>query len=210
MSYIYKITNIKNNKIYIGKTNRTIEERFKEHCKDYKKRDYEKRPLYAAMRKYGAENFSIELVEETDNPEEREKYWIEHYGSFKNGYNATLGGDGKSYIDYDLVVATYKENPIQKEVAKLLNISEDTVNTALKVKKIKTLSQAEAVRISVGKVVNQYDLQGKYLNSYPSTRAAAESLHKITTSNGAASHIADVCKGKRKTAYGYIWKFSEN
>ena len=62
MSYIYKITNIKNSKFYIGKTNRTIEERFKEHCKDYKKRDYEKRPLYTAMRKYGAENFSIELV----------------------------------------------------------------------------------------------------------------------------------------------------
>ena len=29
---------------------------------------------------------------------EREKYWIEYYGSFKNGYNATLGGDGKAYI----------------------------------------------------------------------------------------------------------------
>ena len=209
MSYIYKITNIKNNKIYIGKTNRTIEERFKEYCQDYKKRDYEKRPLYSAMKKYGIENFSIELVEETDNPEEREKYWIEYFGSFKNGYNATLGGDGKSYIDYDLIVATYKEIPIQKEVAKLLNVSTDTVYTALKTKKIKTLSQAEAVRISVGKVVNQYDLQGKYLNSYPSARAAAESLHKITASNGAASHIADVCKGKRKTAYGYIWRFSK-
>ena len=48
-------------------------------------------------------------IEETDNPEEREKYWIEYYGSFKNGYNATVGGDGKPYIDYDLVVATYRE-----------------------------------------------------------------------------------------------------
>lgn len=35
------------------------------------------------------------MIEETDIPEEREKYWIEYFGSFKNGYNATIGGDGK-------------------------------------------------------------------------------------------------------------------
>lgn len=210
MPYIYKIINNVNQKIYIGKTTRTIEERFKEHCKDYKKRDLEKRPLYSAMKKYGIENFSIELVEETDNPEEREKYWIEYYGSFKNGYNATVGGDGKPYIDYDLVAATYKELKIQKAVAKKLNISNDTVSRVLKIKNIPSLNQSEAVRLSVGKIVNQYDLQGNYLNSFPSTRAAAESLNKVTSkSNGACSHIADVCKGKRKTAYGYIWKFSE-
>ena len=210
MPYIYKIINNVNQKIYIGKTTRTIEERFKEHCKDYKKRDLEKRPLYRAMKKYGIENFSIELVEETDNPEEREKYWIEYYGSFKNGYNATIGGDGKPYIDYDLVAATYKELKIQKAVAKKLNISEDTVSRVLRIKNIPSLNQSEAVRLSVGKIVNQYDLQGNYLNSFPSTRAAAESLNKVTSkSNGACSHIADVCKGKRKTAYGYIWKFSE-
>ena len=210
MPYIYKIINNVNQKIYIGKTTRTIEERFKEHCKDYKKRDLEKRPLYRAMKKYGIENFSIELVEETDNPEEREKYLIEYYGSFKNGYNATIGGDGKPYIDYDLVAATYKELKIQKAVAKKLNISEDTVSRVLRIKNIPSLNQSEAVRLSVGKIVNQYDLQGNYLNSFPSTRAAAESLNKVTSkSNGACSHIADVCKGKRKTAYGYIWKFSE-
>ena len=59
------------------------------------------------MRKYGIEHFHIELIEETDNPEEREIYWIEKKQSFKNGYNATIGGDGRKYIDYDLVIATY-------------------------------------------------------------------------------------------------------
>lgn len=56
------------------------------------------------MRKYGIENFHIELIEETTNPEEREKYWIEYLGTYKNGYNATLGGDGKHYLDYDLII----------------------------------------------------------------------------------------------------------
>ena len=58
--YIYKITNLINQKAYIGKTTSTIEKRWKEHCQDYKRRQYEKRPLYDAMNKYGIENFSIE------------------------------------------------------------------------------------------------------------------------------------------------------
>ena len=106
MAYIYQITNQVNGKIYVGKTEFSIEKRFKEHCDDAYREAKEKRPLYAAMRKYGIENFHIELLEETDNPEERETYWIEQKQSFKNGYNATMGGDGRRYIDYDLVIAT--------------------------------------------------------------------------------------------------------
>ena len=44
------------------------------------------------MRKYGIEHFHIELIEETDNPKEREVFWIENKRSFKNGYNSTEGG----------------------------------------------------------------------------------------------------------------------
>jgi hypothetical protein len=61
------------------------------------------------MNKYGIEHFHISQIEETNDPDEREKYWIEYYGTFKNGYNATIGGDGKRYLDYDLIIALYKE-----------------------------------------------------------------------------------------------------
>ena len=103
MAYIYKITNDINNKIYIGKTHLNIEQRFKIHCQDSQKVTQEHRPLYAAMRKYGIEHFYIELVEETTNPEEREIYWINYYNSFKNGYNATLGGDGKQLFSHEQI-----------------------------------------------------------------------------------------------------------
>ena len=105
MPYIYKITNSINGKIYIGKTLQSIEERWKEHCRDCTKSRVEKRPLYEAMNKYGKENFSIELVEECEESvlNEREVFWIEYYGSFKNGYNATIGGDGRPYIDYEMI-----------------------------------------------------------------------------------------------------------
>ena len=210
MAYIYQITNDINGKIYIGKTERTVEERFKEHCQDAFRRNFEKRPLYAAIRKYGASHFHVETLEETDNPEEREVYWIEVKRSFKNGYNATLGGDGKHYIDYDLVIATYKEVQNQAEVARRLGIDASSVRSILHSNNVETVPVGLASALATGKIVNQYDLQGNYIQSFVSAKAAAESLNKITsTSNGASSHISDVCRGKRKTAYGYIWKFSE-
>lgn len=210
MAYIYQITNDINDKIYIGKTERTIEERFKEHCKDCLRRDFEKRPLYRAMKKYGIEHFHIELLEETNSPEEREVFWIEQKRSFKEGYNATLGGDGKHYIDYDLVIAMYLELQNQNEVARRMGISQDTVSIVLKNNNIERLTSSESAARATGKVINQYSLNDEYIQSFSSAKAAAESLGKITsTSNGASSHISDVCRGKRKTAYGYKWKFSE-
>ena len=208
MAYIYQIVNDINDKIYVGKTERGIEERFREHCKDYTRRDFEKRPLYRAMKKYGVEHFHIELLEETDNPEEREVYWIEQKRSFKDGYNATLGGDGKHYIDYDLVIAMYLELQNQNEVARRMGISSDTVHTILKSNDVDILKNSEVSARVTGKIINQYSLDGEYIQSFPSAKAAAESLGKISsTSNGASSHISDVCRGKRKTAYGYKWKF---
>lgn len=160
------------------------------------------------MKKYGIENFIIEEVEQTDSPEDRERYWIEYYGSFKNGYNATLGGDGRPYIDYDLVVATYKELKVKQLVADALNIHVLTVSKILKERNIENIyTNKEVMQIAKGKVVNQYTLNGEFIKSFPSYTEAARSLGKITSSSkGASTHISNVCKGKRKSAYGFIWK----
>ena len=213
MAYIYKITNDINQKIYIGKTEFSIEKRFKEHCSDAFKDRNEKRSLYAAMRKYGIENFHIELVEETDNPEERETYWIEYYGSFKNGYNLTLGGDGKKYIDYDLVVKTYQEIQNIRETARILKIDEGHASKILKIKNISTKTSQEILKEQTQKPVGMIDLNNNnLLNSFSSLADAAKYLienNKTTSTNfkGIASHIGKVCNGKRGTAYGYKWKF---
>lgn len=204
MAYIYQITNDINGKIYIGKTERTIQERWREHCRDYLNRNYEKRPLYSAMKKYGIEHFHIELIEETDKPEEREKFWIEQKRSFKTGYNATLGGDGKKYLDYDLIIATYKQVQSQIETAKIVGCFDDTVRMVLQQNDIPILSSEEVNIAKNGLIINQYDLYNNYIQSFPSAHAAANSLGKK-----GVSHITDVCKGKRKTAYGFIWRFAD-
>lgn len=206
MSYIYKITNDINNKVYIGKTEFNIEKRWKEHCRDSQK-NYINRPLYNAMKKYGTEHFNIELIEECNNPEEREKYWIERYRSFKYGYNATLGGDGKKYLDYDLVIATYKELKSIKETAQKLNINEKSVHNILIENNEQIINSQTINKEKQGSMINQYTLDGKYIQTFISLGDALIALGKDKGSNGAKSHISDVCKGKRKTAYGYIWKY---
>lgn len=118
-SIIYKITNDINNKVYVGKTTLSIEERFKEHCSDSKKESKEKRPLYSAMRKYGQEHFKIELIEECETivSSEREQYWIGYYKGYEEGYNATRGGDGIILYDYSKIEKLLKEGKSVKEIS---------------------------------------------------------------------------------------------
>ena len=211
MAYIYQIQNDVNGKIYVGKTEFSIEKRFKEHCNDAYKNSKEKRPLYAAMRKYGIEHFHISLLEETDNPEERECYWIERLRSFKDGYNATIGGDGKKYLDYDLIISTYKQVKNIARTAKICQCDKSSVSKILKEYKIEIISQQEVNqhRANVIFMLNK-DTQ-EIIRSFISASEALRYLNQegitSSTSHGAMSHITDVCKGKRKTAYGYKWSY---
>ena len=211
MAYIYQITYDINGKIYIGKTEFSIEKRFKEHCADAFKDRNEKRPLCAAMRKYGVEHFHIELIEETDNPEEREVFWIENKRSFKNGYNATVGGDGKKYIDYDLVISTYKEIKSIIDTAKALNISADSVSNILHQNNISIISSSEVNLNKYGKITNMYSLEGEFLKSFSSTNEAAQYMIDNNLTNCKKTtikqHITEVCTGRRNTAAKYKWKY---
>lgn len=100
MQGIYKITNLINDKCYIGKTNNSYR-RWKDHQRlavTPNHKEYDK-ALYQAMRKYGIENFEFEIIEELKDysiSREREKYWIQYFNSYNNGYNENLGGDGGS------------------------------------------------------------------------------------------------------------------
>lgn len=211
MAYIYQIVNDINQKVYVGKTEFSIERRFKEHCKDAFRERNENRPLYRAMRKYGIEHFHVELLEETDNPNEREVYWIEQKRSFKYGYNATRGGDGKRYLDYDVIIETYKQLQSIVEVAKKLNIDDHQVSLILRANGITIKPSSQINREKLGNPVNQFTKDGEYIQTFPSVREAAITVKGCTPKDitgGEISHITDVCKGKRKTAYGYKWEYA--
>lgn len=140
--FIYKITNRVNNKVYIGQTHFTIEHRYKQHIKNFNI-EHRQQPLYKAFAKYGIENFSIEKLEEVecDKLNEREIYWIAYYDSFKNGYNATLGGNGQLYqwtdSQYDEMKSLYLSGFTTKKIAELFNVSAYTIIGILKSLNIK-------------------------------------------------------------------------
>ena len=205
MAYIYKITNDINSKVYIGKTQFSIEKRFQEHCKDAFKEKNEKRPLYSAMRKYGIEHFHVELIEETVIPEQREIYWIEYYGSFKYGYNATMGGDGKRYCDYDLIYSLYCEGKNILEISQATGYDIVTCRIALDEHGVSHEERVERGRQKIKKTVLQLDRETEEIIAiFPSIQEAYRFLNKPFS-----SHISAVCKGKRKTAYGYKWRYGQ-
>ena len=91
--YIYKITNLINGKIYVGRrsTHLSIEEDpyFGSGGKYYQN----------ALKKYGIENFSKEILEICDSFDSlcfREEFWIMNLKSYKRevGYNATTSSNG--------------------------------------------------------------------------------------------------------------------
>ena len=213
MAYIYKMTNNINGKIYIGQTKYDIFERLKSHKKDSKRENNKNRPIYIAINKYGIDNFSTEIIEEVpiEKLDEREKYWIEYYRSFKYGYNATVGGAGKKYIDYDLVIETYKNVRCLSKTAELCDCHIDSVRNILNQNNIE-IDRVNPIKL-ISKIVNMYNENGNYIMSFSSTREAARFLIKEYNLNersesSHSAHISACCRGKRKTYVGFIWKYA--
>lgn len=95
--FIYKITNLSNDKIYIGKTVKDIGVRLLEHIAGSKK--HQNTFLEKAIAKYGDRMFDVEELWKCYSDKEmneREKHFIKKYNSIakKFGYNLTEGGDG--------------------------------------------------------------------------------------------------------------------
>lgn len=114
---IYKITNLLNQKVYIGQTTKTIEERWNGH-----KTNPGCKKLHRAIKKYGSENFKIEEIYvsfDLENLNKIEELLINKFKSIENGYNLRLGG---------------KYSPQSEETKKKISIS--LKNVPLSKKKI--------------------------------------------------------------------------
>lgn len=138
MTGIYKIENLINGKVYIGQAI-NINKRWNVHkliYNDIYSSSY-KYPLYRAMRKYGIENFSFEVLEECKKEElnEKEKFYINKFNSYFKGYNQTLGGqsrtgslDENKEIVIGIISDLENTNMLQGEIAKKWGVNISTVN----------------------------------------------------------------------------------
>lgn len=101
--FIYKITNNITNQCYIGQTD-NFKRRKENHISLFKSPSSKgaDRPLYRAMRSYGLNNFSFEILEECDDniSNSREDFYIDLYKSVSHGYNREKSGKRKNLSKY--------------------------------------------------------------------------------------------------------------
>lgn len=202
MAYIYKITNIINQKSYIGKTEyEPAERRWKQHQAEAKRKSKSHRTLYRAINKYGVQNFQFIILEQTNNPNEREQYYIQLFDTYHNGYNETLGGDGCSYLELpeQKICDYYLNNHTLEETVTQFQHDPLTIKKILQKNNIQLRTQSDTMQLSLSYSVAKIHPQtNEIIEVYPSIKVAE-------LANGNTRHITDVVNGKRKTCKGYKW-----
>lgn len=205
---IYSYTNLINNKRYIGLTFNE-KQRYKDHQKQVRRGIVGK--FYNAVRKYGMNNFKYEVLfsSETVTFEElnqKEIQFIAAFDSFKNGYNATIGGDAP--------MKNRKHSPESIERMKGKTPSEET---RLKLSMVSTgegngffgkqHSKESIEKMKLKKVeyrpILKFTLSGEFIEEFDSPYNAAKSIND----KAKPSNIKICCSGKAKQTYKFIWKF---
>lgn len=162
--YIYSITNLINNKKYIGST-KSLKNREYSHFRLLKKNEHHSFHLQASYNKYGKNNFKFDIIIECDkkNRTEMETYYINFY----NSHNREFG-----------------YNIIEPNNAKF-KCSEQTKNNI----------RNSNYHTSNATKIDKYDLNGKFIKTYPSIITATLDAGMKRNS----PIIKQILEGKRKS-----------
>ena len=175
MGVIYKITNIINNKIYIGQTWTTEPQRWQNHIWHAQNNTNNDSPyLCNAIRKYGKENFIRKIIDTSDSVEElnnKEIYYIKLFNSTNPdiGYNICLGGDGHTKFDSKQLLNLYEQYQSITKISEILGASRDNISRRLK----------DIGIIIKNLTVIQYDINGNLINKYESFAEAKRQLPNL-------------------------------
>ena len=202
--YIYKITNLINGKVYIGQTVRDVQERFREHCR------HEATAIDKAIKKYGKENFSVEVLCEAKSIGELNELEIKYISLYNStdrifGYNMCDGGDNTCGFHHSeqakekmrksrIGMYEGKNNPFYGK-----HHSSEQIEKWSKERKGRKLT--EEWKRNIGKAQEKQVINLDTGEVFESVTAAAESC------GAPATHITRVCRGKRKTSRGYRWAY---
>lgn len=215
MGLIYMRTSPSGGK-YIGQTNRPENIRWKEHCKAAfnEGSDGYNSILSQAIRKYGADNFSVEILEDnisSNELDQKEQYYIQKYNTFYKynpelGYNMTMGGQVHYIYSDDFILELWNSGKTMKDLKQEYQMNYNNLSDRLKnlgITKDEINKRAYSDYSDKKKKVAQFTLDGEYIQTFSSITAAANAVNSNT------SNISGVCCGRRKSCKGYIWKYIE-
>ena len=183
------------NKVYIGQTCRTLEQRAN-HGKGYIHSKY----FYQAIQKYGWENFKVIILKRDLTLEEAnfwETYYIKYYKSNdrKYGYNISLGGDNHAMSKESkqkLSQRMKNNNPMKNpEISKKVR------------EKNKGRKMSEQSRQNISNGHKKKVLCIETGEIFDSRNAAAKAK------NVSGSGIGRAINGEQKTSAGYHWRYIE-
>lgn len=214
MGYIYKITNLINEKVYIGQTRRHYTERWAQHNYDKNREPYCNWPLYRMLNSVPSEKVKWEVVEEVDNNllDERERYWIAFYNSKKQGYNCTDGGSNGAKYDYNEILEFWLGEGERNFTKTAIHFQTDKTYIS---KIIASLGYQRRTweeinnsnHDSIKRKVNKIDLSsGRVIKTYNSIVEAAKDLGNIDY----RKTIPNVCSGKIPSYLGFGWQYTED
>ena len=157
---IYLINNKITQKKYVGQTKNNIYERWGRHILDAYRcaRLNKKNSLFhEKIIEFSPENFEVTLLEQCSSKDvdEKERYWINYYDSYNNGYNSTLGGQDKEALnDFRFKKGDPRQSIYSFQKGNKLG----------------------------GKRIIQYSLSGEKINEFETAKDAAEYTHGCVTS----------------------------
>lgn len=182
---IYKITNNINNKVYIGQTVQKIQNRFYQHCATNCSEAVKNMAIHRAIHKYGKTTFTMEVLESCPKKmlDEREKFWINYYDSYNNGYNSTLGGKkgNKPFknLNNSDIISMYNKGYSLRLIALKYNVDKETiknilVRTGIKIRTTRTYKLSQLTRqalimdynngLSRKEILSKYNISKSYLS----------------------------------------------
>lgn len=227
---IYKFENKINHKIYIGQAI-NLTARYKKHCKNINDQSHQE-DFYQALRTYGLENFSYEILKQFEYYDfnllnKLEIYYINKFNSLKpNGYNMVPGGTngaglakGKKVQQFDLqgnLIAEYN-SAHQAGAATNINYSSICACCRKEIQQVKgfqwkykddtsnIINNISTKKLIIkNRKVLQYSLDKNFIKEYCS-------LQEASNETGISkSIISNVCLGKGNTAGNYIWRYEDN
>lgn len=223
--YIYLLTNVVNNKKYVGQTTRTIKQRLEEHFTKINK-GY---AISNAIKLYGKENFKIEELEKINDKSEeslkkslnsKEIYYIQKYNSMVSssdgyGYNIDKGGGqascNKKAVDmYDLNGRYIKTFESQVEASRETEASFDGISRACREGgsshgHLWTFAGEELKmpKTIPNRPVSKYDLNGKLVQVY-------NCINDISSDSKLKHRINNCCIGLVISVDGFIYRYGND
>lgn len=206
---IYLITNLINDKKYVGQTKTTIQKRFSRHC--WKSETRKNMPITLAIQKYGKVNFKIEIICNCNSKselDEKETYYAHYFNSFApNGYNLKAGNGPNN-----MSLETREKIRIAHIGKKVSEITRYRLSESHKGYKVLESTKQKLSKLNKGKIppkhvkdANIKKLEKLYfiINPMGEILIIKNMKNFCIANNLTPSGMCKLCQGKRKSHKGY-------